>query len=64
MVSLDNGWGTKMLLQIHDELVFEVPRKQIKPVRKLVIERMSGAMERAVPLVVDAASGRDWFAAK
>jgi DNA polymerase-1 len=56
--------GTKMLLQIHDELVFEVPREQIKPVTKLVIERMSGAMELAVPLVVDAAHGHDWFAAK
>jgi len=56
--------GTRMLLQIHDELVFEVPRKQIKPVTALVTERMSGAMDLAVPLVVDAASGTDWFAAK
>ena len=56
--------GTKMLLQIHDELVFEVPEDQIDPVTALVRERMEHAMELAVPLVVDAAHGRDWFAAK
>ena len=56
--------GTKMLLQIHDELVFEVPEAEIEPVTRLVIERMEGAMALDVPLVVDAAHGRDWFAAK
>ncbi|MBB47076.1 MAG: DNA polymerase I [Phycisphaerae bacterium] len=56
--------GTKMLLQIHDELVFEVPEAEIEPVTRLVIERMEGAMAIDVPLVVDAAHGRDWFAAK
>ncbi len=56
--------GTKMLLQIHDELVFEVPEAEIEPVTRLVIERMEAAMTLDVPLVVDAAHGRDWFAAK
>ena len=56
--------GTKMLLQIHDELVFEVPESEIEPVTRLVIERMEAAMTLDVPLVVDAAHGRDWFAAK
>ena len=56
--------GTKMLLQIHDELVFEVPEAEIQPVTELVIDRMAHAMELAVPLVVDAAHGQNWFAAK
>lgn len=56
--------GTRMLLQIHDELVFEVPEGEIAAVTALVTERMEGAMELAVPLVVDAAHGPDWFAAK
>ena len=56
--------GYRMLLQIHDELVFEVPEAEIEPVTALVIDRMQGAMSLAVPLVVDAAHGRDWFAAK
>ena len=56
--------GTRMLLQIHDELVFEVPESDIEPVTRLVRERMERAMDLAVPLVVDAAHGRDWFEAK
>ena len=46
--------GTRMLLQIHDELVFEVPEAEIDPVTALVLERMQGAMDLTVPLVVDA----------
>ena len=60
----DAAPGTRMLLQIHDELVFEVPEGEIEAVTGLVTERMEGAMDLAVPLVVDAAHGRDWFAAK
>ena len=56
--------GTAMLLQIHDELVFEVPEAEVDSVTAFVIDRMQGAMDLAVPLVVDAAHGRDWFAAK
>ena len=60
----DEAPDTRMLLQIHDELVFEVPESRIEPVTELVITRMQGAMDLAVPLVVDAAHGHDWFAAK
>ena len=51
---------TKMLLQIRDELVFEVPEGELDPVRALVVERMQGAMALRVPLVADASWGRDW----
>ena len=57
-------WGVKMVLQIHDELVFEMPRERSGAVRELVVRRMEGAMELRVPLVVDAAVSENWIDAK
>jgi len=56
--------GVKMLLQIHDELVFEAPKKQSDEVRALVVERMESAMTLRVPLKVDASVSEDWFSGK
>ncbi|MFP4176605.1 MAG: DNA polymerase I [Candidatus Brocadiia bacterium] len=53
-----------MLLQIHDELVLEVPEVDIDPVRQFVVDRMSGAMDLSVPIEVDVATGRNWDEAK
>ena len=54
----------RMLLQVHDELIFEVPTKQVKAVTKLVQDVMEGAAEPAVhlsvPLKVEAASANNW----
>ncbi|MEO6800002.1 MAG: DNA polymerase I [Rhodanobacter sp.] len=49
-----------MLMQVHDELVFEVRDDAIDAVRAGVIERMSGAAELAVPLLVDVGVGANW----
>jgi len=49
-----------MLMQVHDELVFEVRADAIDAVRDAVIERMSGAAELAVPLLVDVGVGANW----
>jgi DNA polymerase-1 len=54
----------QMLLQIHDELVFEAPESIAEPVRALVVERMERAMELSVPLKVDASISRNWFEGK
>jgi DNA polymerase-1 len=54
----------KMLLTVHDELVFEVPDKDIEKVRKLVRERMENVAELAVPIVVDIGVGQNWGDAK
>jgi DNA polymerase-1 len=51
---------TRMLLQIHDELVFEVPPDELSHIAKLVDEEMSGAAELAVPLKVDIKTGDNW----
>lgn len=55
---------SKLLLQIHDELIFEVPPDEIEPMRRLVVEEMSGAHPLAVPLKVDVACGRNWAEAE
>jgi DNA polymerase-1 len=49
-----------MLMQVHDELVFEVRADAVDAVRAAVVERMSGAAELAVPLLVDAGVGANW----
>lgn len=51
----------RMLLQIHDELVFETPEGDVASLAKLVREEMESAMQLDVPLVVDTAVGNNWF---
>lgn len=56
--------GCKMILQIHDELVFEVPDANTDAVLPLVTARMEDAMDLKVPLKVDAQVSKDWFGGK
>ncbi|MFI4870383.1 MAG: DNA polymerase, partial [Phycisphaerales bacterium JB061] len=56
--------GVRMLLQIHDELVFEAPKQIADKAMKLIVERMESAMKLDVPLVVDAAASGNWFEGK
>jgi DNA polymerase-1 len=51
---------SKMLLQVHDELVFEVPRDELTAIKDLVIDEMSSAMELDVSLKVDVKWGDNW----
>ncbi|TVQ52451.1 MAG: DNA polymerase I [Phycisphaerales bacterium] len=56
--------AVRQLLQIHDELVFEVPEDQQEPAMRFVVERMEAAMELKIPLKVEAACSRNWIDAK
>jgi DNA polymerase I len=56
--------SARMLLQVHDELVFEVPGPELEAVTALVREEMEGAAELSVPLVVDVGTGRNWLETK
>lgn len=56
--------SSKMLLQVHDELVFEVPRDEIDAAKLLVKQQMEHATELSVPLVVDMGVGENWLATK
>jgi DNA polymerase-1 len=69
MVILDEkmvemGLTSRMLLQVHDELVFEVPPHEIEIMKRLVPEVMEHAIELNVPLKVDVSFGPTWYEAK
>jgi DNA polymerase-1 len=52
--------ASKMILQVHDELVFEVPHEELDTMYALVKEEMEGVMKLAVPLIVDVSHGSNW----
>jgi len=56
----DDGLRTRMVLQVHDELLFEVPEKEVKKVEKLVRETMESVMALCVPLRVEVGVGKNW----
>ena len=61
---LETGdWKAKMLLQVHDELVFDVPRTEVESLSAMVKEEMENAFVMDVPLVVDLGIGENWLEA-
>lgn len=54
------GLKSKMILQVHDDLLLEVPPEELEPVKTLTEKTMSGAMELSVPLKVEVKVGRNW----
>jgi DNA polymerase-1 len=60
----ESGARSKMLLQVHDELVFEVPHDETVMMRELVRQQMEHAAELSVPLVVDMGVGNNWLSTK
>jgi DNA polymerase-1 len=58
------GRGARMVLQVHDELLLEVPEVEVTKVRELVREEMCGAYPLDPPLAVDVGLGDDWAEAK
>ncbi|MGK0184697.1 MAG: DNA polymerase-1 [Verrucomicrobiales bacterium] len=55
------GFAAKMLMQVHDELVFEVPHAEVDALQTLVTECMSNAIPMKVPIVVDSGTGATWL---
>lgn len=69
MIQLDEaltagGYKTKMLLQVHDEIVLEVPNDELSTIKKLVKDTMEAAIELKVPLEADENDGQTWYEAK
>jgi DNA polymerase-1 len=58
------GLKSRMILQIHDELLFEGPEDEAETVKQIAIDKMSNAFEMDPPLAVDAGIGTDWLNAK
>lgn len=54
------GLKTRMILQVHDELVFEVPEDEIGVVTKIVKDEMEGVIDLAVPLKIEMGIGKNW----
>jgi DNA polymerase-1 len=54
------GFQAAMILTVHDELVFEVPPRELEAVRRLVTEMMEGVWQLKVPLRLNVAWGKDW----
>ena len=57
----DKGFQAKMILQVHDELIFEVPKFEIEKISELVKFEMENALELSVPLKVDYNWGSSWY---
>jgi DNA polymerase-1 len=67
MVKIDRllaGRSTKLLLQVHDELVLEAPEEELEEVKSLVRSEMENVIRLNVPLVVDIGTGDNWRDAK
>ena len=56
----ESGLRTRLLLQVHDELMFEAPMNELDAATDLALEEMSNAMDMSVPLKVDVKTGPNW----
>lgn len=57
------NWETRMIMQVHDELVFDVPRNELEKLKPVVKQCMEEAVNLSIPLDVDMSSGKDWLEA-
>lgn len=69
MVRVDNrlineGLKSKLILQVHDELIVEAHKDEVNKVKQILSEEMQNAMELNVPLKVDMSTGHSWYDAK
>ncbi|HFR3622450.1 DNA polymerase I [Streptococcus suis] len=69
MINLDKalteaGLATRMLLQVHDEIILEVPVAELETVKAMVKETMESAISLSVPLIADENEGPTWYEAK
>jgi DNA polymerase I len=58
------GLGSRLVLQIHDELLFEGPAEEAGTVKDIAVREMAAAYELDPPLAVEAGIGSDWLSAK
>jgi DNA polymerase I len=59
----NENWKSKMLLQVHDELVFDVHNSELETIKPLIQQEMENAFQLTVPLVVELGEGRNWLEA-
>lgn len=59
----NNSLKSKLILQVHDELVFDVPLEEVDLIKKIIIDKMENAYKLKVPLTVDLGVGNNWLEA-
>jgi DNA polymerase-1 len=59
----DQKLGSKMTMQVHDELVFDVIVNETEIMKKIIIDRMKNAIKMEVPILVEVGVGRNWLEA-
>ncbi|MDY6417467.1 MAG: DNA polymerase I [Bacteroidales bacterium] len=59
----EGGYRARMVLQIHDELLLEVPQEEVAPVREMLVREMEGVISLSVPLTVECNDGKTWLEA-
>ncbi len=59
----DENWKSKMLLQVHDELVFDVHNNELEKIQPMIKHEMENAFKMSVPLEVELGMGKDWLEA-
>ncbi len=57
------GLNARMVLQVHDELVFESPMSEVESLKRMVVEEMEGVIRLSVPLTVECSNGKNWLEA-
>jgi DNA polymerase-1 len=57
------GLKSKMLLQVHDELVFDAVAHELDALKVLVVEKMEAAVDLAVPMIAEVGTGKTWLEA-
>ena len=58
-----HGFKAKMIIQVHDELVFDVPLAEKEKIKEIIREEMENAIDLKVPLIVDMGEGKSWYEA-
>ncbi|MGB3063450.1 DNA polymerase I [Sphingobacterium thalpophilum] len=57
------GLAGKMIMQVHDELVFDVPKQEVDAFKAIILDKMANAIQTQVPLVVEIGEGKNWLEA-
>ncbi|PRD46901.1 DNA polymerase I [Sphingobacterium haloxyli] len=60
---VEKGLTGKMIMQVHDELVFDVPKDEVEQLSSIITERMQNAIDLEVPIEVEAGTGNNWLEA-
>ena len=60
----EKGLRAQLILQVHDELILDVPKEEEETVKKLLVDQMENVVQLRVPLVVNVSSGSNWYEAK